>query len=226
MDDVGEISKMMDWRLLGAVTPVKDQIDCGSCWSFGTTGTIEGSYFLKTGNLIRLSEQQLVDCSWGQGNNGCKGGSQIWAYKYISKNGGIESDESYGRYLGVDGKCHHNASLSVAQVKSFRIVQRHNATALLQAVYFHGPITVDIDASPLSFQFYANGIYENPHCKKKIGELNHAVLVVGYGEIDQEPYWLVKNSWSTYWGEDGYILISRRNNTCGVTTYGCYAILE
>merc|ERR1711962_914891 len=95
----------LDWRMYGAVTPVKDQSVCGSCWSFGTVGTLEGTLFLQTGKLVRLSQQALVDCSWGFGNNGCDGGEDFRAYQWIMRHGGIPTEDSYGPYLGQDGYC-------------------------------------------------------------------------------------------------------------------------
>ncbi|KAG1704731.1 Counting factor associated protein D [Nymphon striatum] len=200
--------KTLDWH----------QAVCGSCWSFGTTGVLEGAILLKviiqsklnmlrlefeTGNLIRLSQQQLMDCSWGEGNN------------YMMKNGGLQSEETYGHYMGSDGKCHNNKSLSVVQIKSFVNVTSGDLTALRSAMFKHGPISVGIDAAVKSFSFYSNGVYYDKKCGNKLEDLDHAVLAVGYGILDGQPYWLVKNSWSTYWGNDGYVLISQKDNNCG-----------
>ncbi|XP_044742976.1 digestive cysteine proteinase 1 [Chrysoperla carnea] len=216
----------LDWRLFGAVTPVKDQSICGSCWSFGTVGAIEGAYFLKNGgNLVRLSQQALIDCSWGYGNNGCDGGEDFRAYQWMLKHGGIPTEEEYGPYLGQDGYCHANNVSLVAKITGFVNVTTNNQDALRLAIAKHGPISVAIDASHKTFSFYSNGLYYEPKCKNGPDELDHAVLAVGYGVMNGQLYWLVKNSWSTYWGNDGYILMSAKNNNCGVMTDPTYVTM-
>ncbi|XP_033736664.1 digestive cysteine proteinase 1-like [Pecten maximus] len=214
-----------DWRLYGAVTPVKDQAVCGSCWSFGTVGTIEGAYFLKSGHLVRLSQQELMDCSWGEGNNACDGGEDFRSYNWIMKNKGITSEEMYGPYLAQDGKCHAAAVTPVVTLKNYVNVTKGDLQALKFAIAHQGPVSVAIDASHKSLSFYANGIYYEPACGNTDDALDHAVLAVGYGTIAGQDYWLVKNSWSTYWGNDGYVLMSQKNNNCGVATAATYVIL-
>uniref|UniRef100_A0A8D0HFX8 Counting factor associated protein D n=1 Tax=Sphenodon punctatus TaxID=8508 RepID=A0A8D0HFX8_SPHPU len=214
----------LDWRLYGAVTPVKDQAVCGSCWSFATTGAMEGALFLKTGVLTPLSQQILIDCSWGFGNHACDGGEEGQAYEWIMKHGGIATTESYGPYMGQNGYCHSNQSELIARVSSYINVDPGNTTALKAAIYKHGPVAVNIDASHKSFAFYANCIYHEPDCNSS-RHLDHAVLAVGYGVLQGENYWLIKNSWSTYWGNDGYILMSMQDNNCGVATAATYPIL-
>jgi len=215
-----DIPDTVDWRLNGAVTPVKDQAICGSCWAFGTIGNIEGALFVKTGKLVKLSEQNLVDCSWGFGNNACDGGEEWRAYEWIMKHGGIATDYSYGSYLGADGYCHYNSSNIVigARIASYVNVTSGDEQALKMAIANQGPVAVGIDASHKSLSFYSSGVYYEPDCKSGPDDLDHAVLAVGYGDLNGEPYWLVKNSWSTYWGDDGYVLMSRKDNNCGVTT--------
>lgn len=154
-----------DWRLYGAVTPVKDQSVCGSCWSFGTTGSIEGAWFLQNGgDLVRISQQALIDCSWGYGNNGCDGGEDFRAYAWIKKMGGIPTEESYGGYLGQDGYCHatdKNVTL-VAPISAWYNVTSGQPDALKVALLKHGPISVAIDASHKTFSFYSHGVYFEP----------------------------------------------------------------
>ncbi|GAB6020865.1 hypothetical protein CHUAL_003515 [Chamberlinius hualienensis] len=215
-----------DWRLRGAVTPVKDQAICGSCWTFGTVATIEGAYFLKTGNLVKLSEQSLVDCAWGEQNNGCDGGEDWRAYQWIMRNGGIPSDESYGPYIGQDGFCRADQSNKLAEMTGYVNVTQGDIEALKIALVSHGPISVAIDASHKDLSFYSHGVYYNPKCNNTAEGLDHAVLAVGYGTQDGEDYWIIKNSWSTYWGNDGYVLMSRRNNNCGVATTPTYVTLK
>merc|ERR1711962_1429291 len=212
----------LDWRLYGAVTPVKDQSVCGSCWSFGTVGTLEGTLFLQTGNLVRLSQQALVDCSWGFGNNGCDGGEDFRAYQWIMRHGGIPTEDSYGPYLGQDSYCRlDNADMGL-KIKGWVNVTSGSNEALKVAIASRGPVSVAIDASHKSLSFYSHGVYYEPSCSST--DLDHAVLAVGYGTLGGEDYWLVKNSWSTYWGNDGYVLMSRRDNNCGVATTPTYAI--
>ncbi|XP_072884398.1 digestive cysteine proteinase 2-like [Hemitrygon akajei] len=216
----------IDWRLYGAVTPVKDQAVCGSCWSFGTTGAVEGALFLKTGNLIPLSQQMLMDCSWGFGNLACDGGEEWRAFEWIMKHGGISTTESYGSYLGQNGFCHYNQSTMTAKMKSYTNVTSGSIKALKLAIFKNGPVAVGIDASHKSFLFYSNGVYYEPQCKNQLDDLDHAVLAVGYGKLDGEEYWLIKNSWSTYWGNSGYVLMSMKENNCGVATDATYVTLE
>ena len=220
------IPEYHDWRLFGAVNPVKDQAVCGSCWSFGTSGTIEGQYFVKTGHLVRLSEQQLIDCSWQEGDNGCNGGEDFRAYQYIMKAGGIALNDVYGGYIGQDGKCHDHAVPKAVQLAGWVNVTQYNPSALQAAIFENGPVTVAINANPRTFTFYSHGVYSDPACKGTPDDLDHQVLAVGYGVINGEKFWLIKNSWSTYWGNDGYVLISQRNNMCGVTTDATFPLIK
>ncbi|XP_055732469.1 digestive cysteine proteinase 1-like isoform X1 [Salvelinus fontinalis] len=220
-----QVPDQLDWRLYGAVTPVKDQAICGSCWSFATTGAVEGALFLKSGSLQVLSQQMLVDCSWGFGNNGCDGGEEWRAYEWIMKHGGIATTETYGSYMGMNGLCHVNTSQLTARVQSYTNVTSGDAEALKVALFKHGPVAISIDAGHRSFVFYSHGVYYEPKCGNTTDSLDHAVLAVGYGVMEAEPYWLVKNSWSTYWGNDGYILMSMKDNNCGVTTDATYVTL-
>ncbi|XP_067948053.1 digestive cysteine proteinase 2-like [Watersipora subatra] len=208
-----------DWRLYGAVTPVKDQAVCGSCWSFGTTGTIEGAYFLATGKLVRLSQQELMDCSWGYGNNACDGGEDFRAYDWIMNNkGGLATEDDYGSYKAVDFMCNSRNVSGTVQISSYTNITSGDQIGLQFALFNHGPISVAIDASHLSLSFYANGVYYEEKCRNDEDGLDHAVLAVGYGVMNGQDYWLIKNSWSTYWGNDGYVLMSKKDNNCGVAT--------
>ncbi|KAI7815231.1 Cathepsin L long [Rhyzopertha dominica] len=224
--DRAQLPTEFDWRLYGAVTPVKDQSVCGSCWSFGTIGAIEGAYFLKNGGqLVRLSQQALIDCTWGFGNNGCDGGEDFRSYQWMLKHGGIPTEDDYGPYLGQDGYCHINNVTLTAKITGYVNVTAGDETALRFAMVNHGPISVAIDASHRTFSFYSNGVYYEPNCGNKEDQLDHAVLAVGYGTMGGKDYWLVKNSWSTYWGNDGYVLMSAQNNNCGVMTTPTYVTM-
>lgn len=161
--EMGDLPDSHDWRLFGAVTQVKDQSVCGSCWSFGTVGAIEGAYFLKNGgNLVRLSQQALIDCSWGYGNNGCDGGEDFRSYQWIQKMGGIPQEDEYGGYLGQDGYCHASNVTLVAPITGWVNVTSGDANALKVAMLKNGPISVAIDASPRTFSFYSHGVYYEP----------------------------------------------------------------
>ncbi|KAL1501117.1 hypothetical protein ABEB36_006503 [Hypothenemus hampei] len=224
---VKTVPDQWNWRLYGAVTPVKDQSVCGSCWSFGTVGTIEGALFLRNGgHLVRLSQQALIDCSWGFGNNGCDGGEDFRAYQWMAKHGGIPTEEDYGPYLGQDGYCHADKVPKVAKLKAWYNVTPSDENALRLAIFKHGPISVAIDASQKTFTFYSNGIYYDAACGNGEQNLDHAVLAVGYGSLNGKNYWLIKNSWSNYWGNDGYVLMASKDNNCGVMTDPTYVTLE
>ncbi|XP_003494144.1 digestive cysteine proteinase 1 [Bombus impatiens] len=223
--EVTEVPDSLDWRLYGAVTPVKDQSVCGSCWSFGTTGAVEGAYYMKYGKLVRLSQQALIDCSWGYGNNGCDGGEDFRSYQWIMKHGGLPTEDDYGGYLGQDGYCHINNATVTAKITGYVNVTSGDANALKVAIAKHGPISVAIDASHKTFSFYSHGVYYDESCGNTEESLDHAVLAVGYGSLNGKDYWLVKNSWSNYWGNDGYILMSQEKNNCGVLTAPTYVTM-
>nr|XP_034183715.1 digestive cysteine proteinase 1 isoform X3 [Osmia lignaria] len=224
-EEVTEVPDSLDWRLYGAVTPVKDQSVCGSCWSFGTTGAVEGAYYLKYGKLVRLSQQALIDCSWGFGNNGCDGGEDFRSYQWIMKHGGLPAEDEYGGYLGQDGYCHVNNVTRAAKITGYVNVTSGDPNALKIAIAKHGPVSVAIDAAHKTFSFYSHGVYYDSACGNTEEALDHAVLAVGYGQLNGKDYWLIKNSWSNYWGNDGYILMSQEKNNCGVLTTPTYVTM-
>jgi len=204
-----------DWRTKGVVTKVKNQQQCGSCWAFSTTGSTEGCHALATKNLVSVSEQNLVDCSTAQGNQGCDGGLMTQAMDYIISNKGIDTEASYP-YTAQDGTCAYSPNHIGATLKSYtNVVTGNEADLLLKAV--SGPVSVAIDASQSSFQFYSSGVYYEPQCSST--QLDHGVLVVGWGVYSGSDYWLVKNSWGSDWGLSGYIMMSRlKSNNCGIAT--------
>jgi len=212
-----------DWRTKGAVTGVKNQGQCGSCWSFSATGSTEGAHFLKNGRLVSLSEQNLVDCSTAQGNQGCNGGLMDQAFQYIIQNGGIDTEASYPYTASGPNACRYNPANRGATLRSYNDVPSGDENSLLNAVY-STPTSVAIDASHQSFQFYNGGVYSDPSCSST--QLDHGVLAIGYGDYQGRPYWLVKNSWGTQWGLNGYIMMARNDrNMCGIATAASYPIV-
>jgi cathepsin L len=181
------------WTWVGkAVTPVKNLQQCGSCWAFSTTGSVEGCLAIATGQLVPLSEQNLVDCSGGQGNDGCNGGLMDNSFEYIIQNDGIDKESCYP-YTAEDGTCHYNQACCGAQITGYTDVTSGSETDLQQAVY-KTPVSVAIDASQ-SFQLYSSGVYYDPNCSST--QLDMALLVVGWGTLSGSDYWIVKNAWGT-----------------------------
>jgi len=220
LKSVGAEPDSIDWREQGYVTPVKNQGQCGSCWAFSAVATMEGAWMKKSGNLVSLSEQQLMDCD--HQDNACNGGLPLQAINYVITQGGINTEESYPYAGRKHYSCNYDEANSAA---SFSQVVQVDQTeeALKTATATVGPISVGIDASHFSFQLYSGGVYHSMFCSST--RLDHGVAVVGYGSEGGKDYWLVKNSWGGSWGERGYIKMSRnRNNNCGIATMAVYAV--
>eukprot|EP01018_Ginkgo_biloba_P020496 Gb_02025 [translate_table: standard] len=223
---VADLPSDFDWREKGAVSEVKNQGACGSCWAFSTTGVVEGANFLGTGKLLSLSEQQLIDCDHvcdpvnnKACDNGCNGGLMTNAYKYLMEVGGIEEEKNYP-YTGSRGECKFNPQLAAVRVTNFTNVPLDENQIAAHLVK-HGPLAVGLNAAFM--QTYIGGVSCPLICSKRF--INHGVLLVGYGErgfaplrLGYRPFWIIKNSWGERWGEHGYYKLCRGHGECGMNT--------
>jgi len=206
----------VDWVAAGAVTPIKNQGQCGSCWSFSTTGSVEGDVFIEAGVLTPLSEQQLVDCSTAQGNQGCNGGLMDNAFQYIISNGGLTTETGYPYTATGPNTCSVTTPLA-STITSYCDVASGSEKAL-EAAVAQQPVSVAIEADQSCFQFYQSGVMSDPSCGT---QLDHGVLAVGFGVTGGVKYWNVKNSWGTSWGNEGFIWLGREvsgqaSGVCGI----------
>ncbi|KAG8057253.1 hypothetical protein GUJ93_ZPchr0002g24730 [Zizania palustris] len=235
-DDI--LPKSVDWRKEGAVVPVKNQGNCGSCWAFSAVAAMEGISQIKNGKLVSLSEQELIDCD--DEAVGCAGGYMTWAFEYVVSNNGIASEASYP-YRGADGACQAaKLNESAVSIAGYRNVTPNSEPELMRAAAAQ-PVSVAVDAGSFMFQLYGSGVYTGP-CT---ADVNHGVTVVGYGESEPteaddggggggdgtagKKYWIVKNSWGAEWGDAGYILMQRdagvASGLCGIALLPSYPIM-
>ncbi|PON32633.1 Cysteine Protease [Parasponia andersonii] len=221
-ENVTAAPSSLDWREKGAVTPVKDQGQCGCCWAFSAVAAMEGITKLSTGKLVSLSEQELVDCDVKGEDQGCNGGLMDDAFKFILTNQGLNTEAGYP-YTGADGTCNAKEETKrAAKITGYEDVPANSEKDLLIAVSKQ-PVSVAIDAGGFEFQFYSSGVFTGA-CGTS---LDHGVTAVGYGvDEDGTKYWLVKNSWGEQWGEQGYIRMQRdvgaKEGLCGIAMEASY----
>jgi cathepsin H len=208
------------------VTPVKDQGDCGSCWTFSTVGTLESHWnILAKGKNVLFSEQQLVDCADDFENYGCDGGLPSQAFEYIHYAGGIETSSTYP-YTAKDGRCVFRPQMAAGYVKygSYNVTEG-DEDELAERLYSVGPMAVSFEVLD-SFQFYKSGVYSAPDCGTTTQDVNHAVVATGYGTENGKKFWNIKNSWSTSWGVNGYFKLERGTNMCAISQCNSYPLID
>jgi len=224
LDPLPNASKAVDWRAKGAVTPVKDQGDCGSCWAFSTTEEVESQIFMKTNTLPVLSTQQLISCDKTDG--GCNGGDTVTAYKYIETAGGLDTGSDYpdkSHTSGTTGKCKWDKK-KAAKVSGFTYATKpcnsgackhQDEDALAAALAAKGPVSICVNAGDSGWQSYKRGVYSKK-CSGAAADLDHCVQLVGFNKAGKTPYWIVRNSWAAEWGIGGFMHLEMGKNLCGV----------
>jgi len=230
-DREADLPKEMDWREKGAVTEVKNQGSCGSCWAFSAIGSIEGANKVVNNELVSLSEEELVDCDTQ--SNGCGGGFMTWAFDTVKRLGGLETEKDYP--YKPQGECRFKKDLAKVQLTGY-VNLTQNEDDIAKYVAQKGPVSVGLNANLM--QFYMKGIAHPKWfltkwlCNPKM--LNHGVLIVGFGETETKsmfgkktkaPYWIIKNSWSSKWGRQGYYYLYRGDNSCGVSEFASAPIV-
>jgi len=217
----------LDWSAKGATTAVKDQGDCGSCWAYSATEGIEAGVYMQTGQVVKLSNQQIISCDKSDG--GCDGGDLPTAFQYVKKNGGIDTQSDYpdtSSKKGKDGSCKKNAK-KVAKVTDYEYAippctggacKNQKESDMMAALNSFGPLSVCVNAD---WDSYSKGVYTKT-CSGKYNKLDHCVQLVGYDTTASTPYWKVRNSWASDWGEKGFIRLPMNKNACGIADEAMY----
>eukprot|EP01091_Cochliopodium_minus_P005583 TRINITY_DN1548_c0_g1_i1.p1 TRINITY_DN1548_c0_g1~~TRINITY_DN1548_c0_g1_i1.p1 ORF type:complete len:533 (-),score=139.76 TRINITY_DN1548_c0_g1_i1:44-1642(-) len=215
----------VDWRTKGAVSPIKDQGDCGSCWSFSATGAVESANFLKNGRMDTVSEQYLLDCTWSVGNQACDGGDPRASYGYVIKNNGGQwpSEQDYNYKMNPQFCQTVKGNITIVNQVA---VKANDEQSLMDALATVGPVSICVDST--GWTFYHQGVFDDPSCSSNPDDQDHCVLAVGYGTDAEsgKDYWIIKNQWSEFWGESGYIRVARKDNRCGVEDEATYPIVK
>jgi C1A family cysteine protease len=216
-----------DWRSKNVVGTIKDQLQCGSCYAFATSAVMESLYAIKNNaqSVVNLSPQQIVDCA----GMGCNGGNFDMSIDYLMQQGGQQATWNSYPYVGVEQSCTTD-DLGYTELGNIQYtsIPEGDETSLAADLVSYGPIFVGVDASSQNFQFYSSGILSTNECSNQLEDIDHAIVAVGYGynATLQQSYWIIKNSWGIYWGENGYLLLAKdAGNMCGVATFASYAQL-
>jgi cathepsin F len=215
-----ELPKSFDWRNFGKVSSVKEQGECGVCWAFAAAANLESLYAIKYNKILDLSEEQMLDCD--SVNNGCDGGNMEDAFKYLNKAGGLMREADY-KYTQIKDRCKFNIAKSVVQVRGWKVLDTNDEDEIARILMEKGPLSIGINADNL--QLHQKGIYDESKQSCPVDNLNHAVLIVGFGEEQGEKYWIIKNSWGENWADNGFFKISRGKGTCGINLYVVYGKL-
>lgn len=211
----------IDWRMKGAVTAIKDQGNCGSCYSFSAISALESMWQIYNGTLYSLSEQQLVDCSEREGNEGCNGGRAQQAFEYTQQCGSCTEDSYY--YIGFQSKCFAKDCKSVIKIMGYSNIIGDDVESIMETVLNEHPISVVVNGANDIWKNYKSGVISDLSCFD--GVLNHAVSIVGYNRSTDPPYWIVRNSWGQSWGENGYIRILMGDDICGIAEDASFPII-
>ncbi|XP_067824764.1 cathepsin K-like [Heptranchias perlo] len=222
LEEVENLPRKLDWRVKGYVTKVKNQGQCSSCWAFSAAGALEGQLAKRRNQHLELSEQNLIDCSRRYKNRGCRGGLPFHAFQYIRDNG-IESGQSYPYKAKENKACLFKSSRSVTKIRAFKRIKNYSDKQLTQMVANVGPISVLIHSLHDSWKFYKSGIFDDVTCNNN--RVDHAVLLVGYVDHHSKGYWIIKNSWGAYWGENGYMRIIKGKNMCRINYCASYPVI-
>jgi len=229
-----------DWRQKNMVSPVKNQGGCGSCWTFSTTGAIESAYAIKYGTLLNLSEQEIVDCSTACDNEppyglvcdgGCGGGWPWLAMTDLMSWKGMATEDQYP-YTGGSQACQRLPSMDSAPITNYTCLsgtgQQGGGVAdegvMAAFLFANGPLSIALNANPLFS--YTGGVVQESAAECTPLQLDHAILIVGYGTYNGVPMWIVKNSWGASWGLNGYFYLYRGSNTCGVAAAVSFPIVR